>query len=530
MNGIANYFIVFVVFISTFSCKEKEMKETLSKKPKDIVLDEVYRPEFHFTPKKNWMNDPNGMFYLDGNYHLFFQHYPDSAVWGPMHWGHAVSKDLVSWEELEIALYPDSLGYIFSGSAVIDTSNTSGFGKDGQTPVVAIFTYHNMDAEKAGAPVYQSQGLAYSLDGGKKWTKYENNPVLKSPGLKDFRDPKVIWDEKRQQWLMTLATYEKTMFYASKDLKSWTFLSDFGKNYGAHGGVWECPDLFPIKVEGAEEEKWVLLQSLNPGGANGGSGTQYFVGDFDGKKFVLDPKFEMQLKSGPQWVDFGRDNYAGVTWSGIPEKDGRRIFIGWMSNWDYANQVPTNTWRSALTLARTLNLRKTDKGYKLFSMPVQEIEKYYGKTIDKKDLSVKDETVLLQRAEIDLNAAFIDLDLAGLKNERYELRFYNNLNEYISLVIDNEKQIFSFDRTHAGITGFSEKFANTVSVAPFEDRYEKLNVKIWLDKASIEIFIDEGDYVMTEIFFMNAPIDTFSLKTWKEIEINSLVARPIKIK
>ena len=267
MNSIANYFIVFVVFIFTFSCKEKEMKKALTEETKAIDSNEVYRPEFHFTPKKNWMNDPNGMFYLDGNYHLFFQHYPDSAVWGPMHWGHAVSKDLVSWEELEIALYPDSLGYIFSGSAVIDTSNTSGFGKDGQTPVVAIFTYHNMEAEKAGAPVYQSQGLAYSLDGGNKWTKYENNPVLKSPGLKDFRDPKVIWDEKRHQWVMTLATYEKTLFYASKDLKSWTFLSDFGKNYGAHGGVWECPDLFPIKVEGAEVEKWVLLQSLNPGGA-----------------------------------------------------------------------------------------------------------------------------------------------------------------------------------------------------------------------------------------------------------------------
>lgn len=529
MKNLVKYFIAFIVFIFTFSCKEKEMKKALSEETKGIVKEEVYRPLFHFTPKENWMNDPNGMFYLNGNYHLFFQYYPDSTVWGPMHWGHAVSKDLIKWEELNIALYPDSLGYIFSGSAVVDTKNTSGFGKDGQTPVVAIFTYHNMDAEKAGAPVYQSQGLAYSLDGGITWTKYESNPVLKSPGLKDFRDPKVIWDEKREQWVMTLATYEKTMFYGSKDLKAWTFLSDFGKNFGAHGGVWECPDLFQIKTAGSKEEKWVLIQSLNPGGANGGSGTQYFVGDFDGKKFTLDPKFEAQLKNGPQWLDHGRDNYAGVTWSGIPANDGRRIFIGWMSNWDYANKVPTVAWRSALTLPRTLNLKKTEKGYKLFSMPVREIENYYGKSLAKNDLVIKSETVLLQEAEIDLNAAFIDLNLAELKNDNYDLRFYNNKNEYVSLVIDNQKRIFSFDRTHSGNTGFSEKFANTVSVASFEDSYKNLNIKIWIDKASIEIFIDDGDYVMTEIYFMNAPVQKFSLKAMQEIRVNSLVARPIKL-
>ncbi|MEY4375598.1 MAG: hypothetical protein RJB26_148, partial [Pseudomonadota bacterium] len=243
-----------------------------------------YRPAFHFTPQAHWMNDPNGMVFVNGEYHLFFQHYPEDTVWGPMHWGHAKSRDLLHWEELPIALYPDERGWIFSGSVVVDTANTSGFGRDGIAPWVAIFTHHDGAGEKAGRVDIESQSLAYSLDGGTTWTKYAGNPVLPSPGTRDFRDPKVFRHGPSGRWVMSLATKDRITFFSSANLKEWRKESDFGVALGAHGGVWECPDLFPITFEG--KTRWVLLVSLNPGGPNGGSATQYFVGDFDGKNFT----------------------------------------------------------------------------------------------------------------------------------------------------------------------------------------------------------------------------------------------------
>ncbi|MFC7667650.1 PfkB family carbohydrate kinase [Hymenobacter humi] len=240
-----------------------------------------YRPAYHFTPAAHWMNDPNGMVYYQGTYHLFFQYYPDGMVWGPMHWGHATSTDLVRWKEQPIALYPDKLGMIFSGSAVIDKDNTAGFGKDA---MVAIFTHHSPEEEKKGQNKHQYQSLAYSLDAGKTWKKYEGNPVLPNPGIADFRDPKVSWYEAGKKWVMTLATKDRITFYSSPNLKNWTKESEFGAKLGAHGGVWECPDLFPMTLNG--KTHWVLIVNLNPGGPNGGSGTQYFVGNFDGKTFT----------------------------------------------------------------------------------------------------------------------------------------------------------------------------------------------------------------------------------------------------
>ena len=237
---------------------------------------EQHRPQMHFSPPGQWMNDPNGMVYFEGEYHLFYQHYPDSNVWGPMHWGHAVSTNLVNWENLPIALYPDELGYIFSGSAVIDWNNTSGFGKDNHPPMIAIFTHHNMDQEKAGGDRYQVQSIAYSLDKGRTWTKFADNPVISNPGIKDFRDPKVIWHEESARWIMVFAVKDRVHFYTSTNLKEWSFASEFGASDGNHGGVWECPDLFPLKTSEGET-KWILLQSINPGGPNGGSATQYFV-------------------------------------------------------------------------------------------------------------------------------------------------------------------------------------------------------------------------------------------------------------
>ncbi|MDB5263027.1 MAG: glycosyl hydrolase family 32, partial [Adhaeribacter sp.] len=368
---------------------DKNQTETIN--PTTATFDELHRPQFHFTPPAGWMNDPNGMVYHNGEYHLFYQHNPDSTVWGPMHWGHAVSKDMIKWEHLPIALYPDSLGTIFSGSAVVDKNNTSGLGTKDNPAMIAIYTYHNADGEKAGRKDYQTQGIAYSLDNGRTWTKYKANPVLKNPGIKDFRDPKVSWYEKGQKWIMTLAVMDHISFYSSKNLLDWTKESDFGSDIGGHGGVWECPDLIKMPVTGTNEEKWVLIVNINPGAPNGGSGTQYFVGQFNGKNFVLDNNFKAQLtgqsnkpgsvkKGEGIWLDYGMDNYAGITWSNVPESDGRLLFIGWMSNWKYANVVPTGKWRSATTIPRTLTLENTPSGLRLASTPVKELQNIYGDT------------------------------------------------------------------------------------------------------------------------------------------------------
>jgi fructan beta-fructosidase len=276
--------------------------------------------------------------------------------------GHAQSKDLFHWKEMPIALYPDSLGYIFSGSAVADVNNTSGFGKNGLIPLVAIFTNHDPKGEKSGRNDFQNQSLAYSLDDGKTWTKYEGNPVLRNTGIKDFRDPKVMWFEQQKKWVMTLATQDHITFFSSKDLKAWKQESEFGKERGTHGGVWECPDLFPLTLNG--KKYWVLVVNINPGGPNGGSATQYFVGDFDGQAFKpIDQKI--------RWVDFGPDEYAGITWSNT---GNRKIFLGWMSNWNYANQVPTVKWRNAMTIPRELALKNINGDIILASEPVKEIE------------------------------------------------------------------------------------------------------------------------------------------------------------
>lgn len=340
-------FKLFVFVFVLFSCGTANNQEPAI----DELYNEQHRPQIHFSPKEKWMNDPNGMVYLNGNYHLFFQYHPGSTIWGPMHWGHAISKDLIHWDEQPIALYPDSLGTIFSGSAVLDFNNTSGFGKDGKIPLIAIFTHHDTIGAKARTNNYQSQSIAYSLDEGKTWTKYANNPVVKNPGIRDFRDPKVMWYEDGKKWVMTLATKDRVTFYSSKNLKEWTKESEFGETVGAHGGVWECPDLFPLKYKG--DNVWVLMVSINPGGPNKGSATQYFTGKFDGKNFT-------PFQTDTRWIDYGTDNYAGVTWSNTRD---RKIFLGWMSNWQYARVVPTEKWRSAMTVPRDLNLEKIGDKY-----------------------------------------------------------------------------------------------------------------------------------------------------------------------
>lgn len=451
--------------------------------------DEQFRPQIHFSPKAHWMNDPNGLIYNDEIYHLFFQYYPEASVWGPMHWGHATSNDLVHWEEKEIALYPDSLGYIFSGSAVLDHKNLSGLGSIENPPMVAIFTYHDPVGREAKTMKYENQGIAYSLDNGISWTKYQKNPVLKNPGITDFRDPKVIWYAPKNKWIMTLAVKDRVSFYSSPNLIDWDFESDFGVAIGAHGGVWECPDLFPLN-DSEGNEKWVLLSSINPGGLQGGSATQYFVGTFDGTTFIPDDE-------DIRWIDQGADNYAGVTFSNIPKEDGRRIFIGWMSNWSYAQNVPTKKWRSAMTLPRALSLFTDLNGKtQIQSQPISELSK------------IEKETQAIVAPETTVDAAVYKLHLSEI-NPPILIRFQNDYGEFSTLEF-KERQVV-FDRSSSGEVAFNASFSSKHSFDISD--IELKNVSLYVDKASFEIFLNDGEKVMTEIVFPTEPYNKIILDT-----------------
>ncbi len=491
----------------------------------------MYRPNFHFTPKKGWMNDPNGMFFANGYYHLFYQYYPDKSVWGPMHWGHAISKDLVKWEEQPIAIYPDKDKYIFSGSAVVDVNNTSGLKTGKNDPIIAIYTLHDMTKEKEGKMDVEQQDIAYSNDNGFTWQKFEEgNPVVKNPGIRDFRDPKVSWDETHKQWIMVLAAQDRAQFYKSANLKNWEFLSEFGKEIGAHGGVWECPDFFQIKVEGTKETKWVLIQNLNPGGPNGGSGVQYFVGDFDGKTFKLDPIFAKRLENEKAvWADYGKDNYAGVTWNNIPSADGRRLFIGWMSNWEYAQQVPTTSWRSSTTIARELKLVKKNGSYNLESVPVKEINNYVSKTIKKPSVKGNGKLVLIENGKADLAQTVVSLDLKNLKQDQYTFELSNSDGESLKFGLNNKENYLFVDRAKAGKIDFSDKFAAAISKAFLNGNQKEAVFKIILDKTSIEIFYNNGEKVITEIFFLNKPFTSLSVSAKEKIEVNNLVIQELNV-
>lgn len=459
----------------------------------EVVIDQKYqephRPQYHFTPDSMWMNDPNGMVYYEGEYHLFYQFYPDSNVWGPMHWGHAVSDDMVHWEHLPIALYPDSLGLIFSGSAVIDHENTSGLGTADNPPMVAIFTHHSMEGEQAGTNTFQYQSIAYSLDKGRSWTKYEGNPVVPNPGIRDFRDPKVRWHEPTQSWVMVLAAYDKAMFYTSPNLRDWTFASEFGIEGDTR--LWECPDLFPLKHQESGEEKWILITSIQKDAPNGGTATSYFVGDFDGKAFMGDPAQQ-------QWLDYGTDNYALVTWSNVPDEDGRTLALGWMSNWQYATVVPTERWRSAMTVPRSLHLVSTGSGYRVESQPVEELHDLRG-----------------EKVSFETSGAFVAYELEGIDPGQVELELaltWSEGTETVALKLSNEAgdslligyhpnegELF-IDRRGAGLIDFNEHFAG-IHTAPLQIEENELELHLFLDLSSVEVFANGGERVMTDIFF-----------------------------
>lgn len=468
---------------------------------------ENYRPQIHFTPEGHWINDPNGMVYYKGIYHLFFQHHPQSSTWGPMHWGHATSTDLVYWKREPIAIYPDSIGTIFSGSAIVDSNNTSGFGKNGQTPLVAIFTQHDTIGERSGSNTFQNQSLAYSLDNGKTWIKYDHNPVLKNPGIRDFRDPKVMWYEPGKKWIMTLATAKDVTFYSSPDLKSWTKESQFGEGRGAHGGGWECPDLFTLNDNG--KERWVLIANLNPGAPNGGSGTQYFIGDFDGKTFSSDQK-------ETKWLDYGPDDYAGITWSNTTQ---RKIFMGWMSNWQYANQLPTTTFRNAMTITRDLFIKHIGNDMFIASIPVTEMSAIEDKAVVVKNIHVVKPADLTKK--IGGLTLPCRLNLSFDKTKNFKLVLSNVLGEELLIGYDKDNNQYFIDRTKSGKTNFQKDFAGK-HVAPRLAKDENINMTLIFDVSSVELFADDGFSVMTELFFPNKPYDKISVRSQDYVVVKKL--------
>ena len=451
----------------------------------EMPLDEPYRPQYHFTPSKNWMNDPNGLVYYAGEYHLFYQHNPEDTVWGSIHWGHAVSRDLVNWQHLPIALYPDEHGMIFSGSAVIDWQNTASFGKEA---MVAIFTHHSESAR-------QSQSLAYSTDKGRTWTKYEGNPVLEPPkNIKNFRDPKVFWhgDAETGQWVMAVSGGSVILFFSSPDLKTWEATGGFGFGYGSTVGIWETPDLFQLPVDGGPETRWVLTVGVGDGGPAGGSGTQYFVGDFDGETFISENPKDTIL-----WADFGADFYAAQSWSDEP--GGRRIWLGWMNNWRYANAIPTSTWRSAFSLPRELSLTTTPDGIRLVQKPITELETLRGASQSWKNQQITN------MAEYPLSDSTVELlvtfqIIPNMPADRLGLRIVTADGEFTTIGYATKPQQLFIDRSQCSKAQFSPAFSG-VHLAPLEPENGVIRLHIFVDRSSVEVFANDGRVVLTDQIF-----------------------------
>ena len=451
--------------ISTFTC----WKNIKNAESFDTTNREQYRPLYHHTPAYGWMNDPNGMFFKDGVWHLYFQHNPYGSQWENMTWGHSTSTDLIHWTFQGDPVQPDAWGAIFSGSSVVDKNNTAGFGENA---IVALYT---------SAGENQTQSMAYSTDNGKTFTKYDGNPIITS-NVPDFRDPHMFWNEDIKKWNMILAAGQQMNIYSSDNLKDWKFESSFGAEYGSHGGVWECPDLMKMKVRGTDKEKWMLVCNINPGGPSGGSATQYFVGDFDGHKFTCESKPEVT-----KWMDYGKDHYATVTFDNAP--NGRHVALAWMSNWQYANQVPTLQYRSANSIPRDLGLFEYKGNTYCSVTPSEEITAARSKK-PSKSLSEACEMVVNLKGDATITLS-------------------NSKGEKVVMTYKAKDETFSMDRTLSGKTDFSSDFA-AITTAPVYGKMNKL--RIFIDKSSIEVFDNDGKMAMTNLVFPTKPYDKVTIK------------------
>ena len=479
----------------------------------DISNREKYRPLFHHTPSYGWMNDPNGMFYKDGVWHLYYQHNPYGSKWQNLSWGHSTSTDLINWKPEPEAIEPNGLGLVFSGSCVVDSAGTAGFGKNA---VIALYT---------SADVSQTQSLAWSTDDGTTFNIYPGNPILTMES--EARDPNMFWHAPTQQWVMLLAHAldHEMLIFTSPDLKDWTLQSSFGKGLGCQDGVWECPDLFELPVPGTGKKKWVLLCNINPGGPFGGSATQYFTGDFDGKTFTPDTDAEGKVPT--KWLDYGKDNYATVSWSDAP--DGRRTVIGWMSNWQYAAEAPTLQYRSANTLPREMGLFSgADGQLYLSSAPSPELLAMRAKPLTSAShMSVgnKPRTFALPAANDGICEITLEIDPA--KSSEVALTIGNKANESVTVTYDAAARTISFDRRNSGLTDFSKDFP-AVTTAPLFTADRTVSLRIYVDRSSIELFADDGRSVMTNTVFPTSPYTTLSLSSsGGKAEIRNLKIYPL---
>ncbi len=464
----------------------------------DVTNTEKFRPAYHHTPEYGWMNDPNGMFYKDGKWHLYYQWNPYGSKWQNMTWGHSTSDDLINWEHHPAAILPNGLGSVFSGSSAVDVDNSAGLGKDA---VVAMYT-------SAGAS--QTQSLAYSHDNGETFTIYPGNPVITLDS--EARDPNMFWNPETQLWTLVLAHAldREMLIFTSPDMKEWTLRSSFGKGLGAQGGVWECPDLLELTVEGTDKKKWLLICNINPGGPFGGSGIQYFTGDFDGKTFTVDTDADGSVPT--KWLDYGKDNYALVTWSNAP--DGRRPAIGWMSNWQYAAEVPTRQFRSANTLPIDLSLFEGNDGRIYAAMiPAAELTALRGKTtVNQKSVSIgKGGKSFMLPADND-GVCELEMNIDPGSAASVSLTFSNDKGEKVVMIYDPKADTLSFDRRESGIVDFSEDFP-AVTTAPTHTEGGMLALRIFIDRSSFEVFANGGKGVMTNLVFPNEPYSKLTVAT-----------------
>lgn len=488
---------IFLFSFLTASCqdviKERGKQDDNAQK---VTYQEPNRPQFHFTPVKNWTNDPNGLVYYNGKYHLFYQHNPFGITWGHMSWGHAVSTDLVHWEHLPVALEEEHNIMIFSGSAVVDINNTSGLGTKKNPPMVAIYTGHHTNKK------LEEQSIAYSLDNGRSWTKYKGNPVI-DEGMSNFRDPKVFWHESTEKWIMAVAlpTQQKIRFYGSGNLKDWKKLSEFGPAGAAGDILWECPDLFKLPVIGKPgKTKWVLIVSVNPGGVAGGSGVQYFVGQFNGTRFVQDP----QTKGQTLWADYGRDFYAVQSYNNIPEEDGRRIWIAWMNNWDYASKIPTSPWRGAMTIPRKVQLIATEQGPRLIQKPIKELQTLRGDHFTLSNVTIGEGESIKPEFEgttFELIAKFKIKDA-----QSFGIKVRQGKNEETVVGYNVDKQVLFVDRTRSGTDRFNSTFEGR-QTGPLVPKNGIIKLHLYVDASSIEVFGNGGRLSITDLIFPSESSD-----------------------
>ena len=473
----------------------------------DTANTDYYRPEYHHTPLYGWMNDANGLVYKDGEYHLYFQYNPYGSKWGNMHWGHSVSKDLVRWEHLDPAIARDTLGHIFSGSTVIDHNNSAGYGKD------AMIAFYTSASDEHG----QIQCMAYSNDNGRTYTKYENNPILTPfDGLKDFRDPKVFWYEPAQKWYMIVSADKNMRFYSSADLKSWEYLSQFGEGYGVQPNQFECPDFIQLPVDGNKDNmKWVMIVNINPGCPFGGSATEYFIGDFDGKEFKCDTD-----KSITKWLDFGKDHYATVCFSNTGD---RIIAVPWMSNWQYANVTPIRQYRGANALPRELSLYTKDGEVYMAANVVKETETLRKSTRSIENVTVESETVIDSITDGINSGVELEMDIVPGKAQTVGFDIMNAKGEKTKIYLDLKSGRAVMDRTESGLIAFGEKAEphfkenhdrrKTESVNYINDfalgtwaplslcEGKSYHLNVFVDKCSVELFVDGGRIAMTNLVF-----------------------------